>query len=158
MRRSLARELAIHIIYQLDLRLIASKDISDFCKTVYNHCMEKEYYLFEKTDEELKEADFAFTDNLVKITVENLDSIDDYISSGLKDWSLDRIANLEREILRVAITEFVYMDTPTSVAINEALKLTEKLSNEESKAYINAILGKISKDCGLEEKGRISKV
>lgn len=76
-------------------------------------------------------------------TYENLAKIDRIIKQRSKDWAFDRIAKIDKSILRVAIHEMINMQTPVSVVINEAIEMAKKYSTEESVKFVNGILGNI---------------
>lgn len=79
--------------------------------------------------------------------VKNLDFIDNYIEKNLEGWTLKRLAKVDKQILRVAIYEFLYRnDIPMEVSINEAVDIAKTYSQEESPKFINGILGSIYKD------------
>ena len=82
-----------------------------------------------------------FARDLLNGTQEHLTEIDKYISAKSIGWSLERITAVDRAILRLAIYEIKYLQTPPSVAINEAVELAKKFSTAESAKFVNGILG-----------------
>ena len=79
------------------------------------------------------------------------EEIDKLIADNLDKWTLDRVAKTDLAILRTAVAEMLYVDSiPVSVSINEAVSLAKKYGDERSYAFINSVLGKISR--GLEDK------
>ena len=77
---------------------------------------------------------------------DNHEKIDEVISSNLDKWSIDRIAKTDLAILRTAVAEMLYVDSiPVSVSINEAVNLAKKYGDDRSYAFINSVLGKISR-------------
>lgn len=71
--------------------------------------------------------------------------IDDLIAKYAIDWKLERIAPLERSILRVAIYEILFVnDVPTEVAIDEAVELAKRYCSKEAPAFVNGILGAVA--------------
>lgn len=70
--------------------------------------------------------------------------IDDLIRSYIQGWDFDRIPNVDRNILRIAIWELLWSQTPEAVAIDEALKLATELSTENSPTFIHGVLSKIA--------------
>jgi N utilization substance protein B len=88
-----------------------------------------------------------FIRSLVKGTLEHLFEIDDYIERYAIEWDLSRMANVDRNILRMGLYEMLYCQgTPLNVAINEALELAKTFSHEEAPRFINGILGKIAEE------------
>ena len=88
----------------------------------------------------------VFVRSLVKGTLEHLFEIDDYINRYAIEWDLTRMANVDRNLLRLAIYEIFYEGTPLNVAINEALELAKTFSHDEAPRFINGILGKIARE------------
>lgn len=154
LKRNVGRELAVHLLYQFDLRSVREDELLPLRELCFARCCEGNYYLFEESETLPKKQDFDFVRRLLDVSIRELDSIDDVIASALRAWSIERMPMLERAILRVALAEILYLDTPTSVAIDEALRLLEKLSLPSSKSYINGILGRVVRELSLEKKGR----
>ena len=74
------------------------------------------------------------------------EEIDQIISENLDRWSLDRIGKTDLAILRTAVAEMLYVDSiPVNVSINEAVELAKKYGDEKSYAFVNSVLGKISR-------------
>ena len=92
----------------------------------------------------------AFTRALVEGTVEHLPGIDLLLEEHAQDWTLARMAAVDRTILRVALEEVLHRpDIPDSVAINEAVEAANDLSTESSGRFVNGILGRIAREPGL---------
>jgi N utilization substance protein B len=76
-----------------------------------------------------------------------LDEINRLISKYTKDWPIDRMANVDRCLLRIAICEILYFDDiPPSVSVDEAVELAKKYSTADSGRFINGVLGSLIKD------------
>jgi len=87
--------------------------------------------------------------SLVKGVRENLNELDARFAPFLKRWTKDRLPKVDLTILRLAVYEMFYVDeVPANVAISEAVLLCKKYSSEESRSYINAVLGRL---CGANE-------
>ncbi len=69
--------------------------------------------------------------------------IDGQIESALVDWQLKRLARVDRDILRIAVAEMVFLDVPYKVAINEAVELAKRYSDEEGYRFINGVLRRV---------------
>ena len=81
------------------------------------------------------------------------EDIDKLISDNLDNWTLERIAKTDLAILRTAVAEMLYVDSvPVSVSINEAVDLAKKYGDERSYAFINSVLGKISRS--IDDSGK----
>ena len=129
--RRLSREMALKALFQIDL--------------VNANMEETMKYTFKNGEfsDEVKE----FTLILVKGVMSNLSEIDKTINNYTKNWSLERITNIDRNILRIAIYEILYLiDIPKSVSINEAVELAKKYGTKSSSSFVNGVLGKIDKD------------
>ncbi len=101
-----------------------------------------------------KDADAGgrrFTENIVRGTIDNLAEIDTAIQRAAEHWVLQRMAAVDRNILRVATYELLYCrDIPSAVTINEAIEIAKRYSSTESASFINGILDTIAK--GIEGK------
>lgn len=94
-----------------------------------------------------------FADNLVTGTLERLDRIDDKIRTRAEHWRIERMAVVDRNILRLAVNEFLFESTPHTVVINEALEIARRFSTYEATQFINGILDAIKQDLEKEAKG-----
>ncbi|MDD4359722.1 MAG: transcription antitermination factor NusB [Syntrophaceticus sp.] len=130
MSRRRAREIALQVLFQVDL-VNAEPD----CALNY---MLAEYTVPDKMA--------VFTRSLVNGTLEHQVEIDDNIKRYAIEWDLTRMANVDRNLLRLAIYEIFYEGTPLNVAINEALELAKTFSHDEAPRFINGILGKIARE------------
>jgi N utilization substance protein B len=91
-----------------------------------------------------------FVDRLVKGVTRNLAEIDSLIRKHAEHWSLERMALVDRNILRLAVFELLYLDDiPAKVTLNEAIEIAKRYGDESSGSFINGILDKI---LGEEEK------
>ena len=93
-----------------------------------------------------------FATRIATGTVNNLAVVDDRIRSRAEHWRIERMALVDRNILRLAVYEFLFEDTPKTVAINEALEIARKFSTFEATQFINGILDAIKLD--LEKAGK----
>ncbi len=89
----------------------------------------------------------AFANELVVGTIEHLDEIDDRIRLRTEHWRIPRMAIVDRNLLRMAVFEFIYQPTtPRTVAINEALEIARRFSTSEATQFVNGILDAIKRD------------
>ncbi|PSO48708.1 MAG: transcription antitermination factor NusB [Cyanobacteria bacterium SW_9_44_58] len=86
---------------------------------------------------------------LLTTIVEHRQRIDDLIRSALVDWNFDRLAKIDRALLRMAVAEMVILETPVQIAINEAVELGKRYSDEEGYRFINGVLRRVSKQLEL---------
>ena len=90
-----------------------------------------------------------FSEDLVSGTIRNLQQIDSVIQQAAEHWKMDRMAAVDRNILRCAVYEILYRkDIPSAVSINEALEIAKKYSSSEAAPFINGLLDKIAHDIG----------
>ena len=95
---------------------------------------------------DLTTIDLDYVKETLKVVSENLEKIDGIITESLVNWKLDRISKVNLTILRLAVGEMLYVeDVPEKVAINEAIELTKKYSDEKSVSFINGVLDKAFK-------------
>jgi transcription antitermination protein NusB len=134
-KRSLAREYALQVLYQHDIT-------SEFDEQIMRIFWES---LNEQIDDSVKE----FSQSLVRGTIEHRSLIDERIMAYAANWQLERMAVVDRNILRLAGYELLYCPgIPPKVAINEAVELAKKFSGEEAGKFVNGILDKIKQEIG----------
>ncbi len=92
-----------------------------------------------------------FTIKAVAGVLKARDEIDAVVQAHARDWPLDRIAPLERSILRLAVWEIQGGETPPEVAIDEAVRLTKRYSTDEAGAFVNGVLGGIVRSADDED-------
>jgi len=94
----------------------------------------------------------GFADDLFGLAVERHHEIDQLIQKHAQHWRVERMAAVDRNVLRAGVAEFLgYRDTPRPVVINEALEIARKFSAPESVQFINGVLDSVGKELG---KGR----
>lgn len=95
--------------------------------------------LLELEQEEIVNSSYVNT--MLTEIIDKLKEIDNIISNNLKDWKLDRLSKMDRQILRISAYEILYSDIPYKVSINEAVELSKKYSEkDESYKFINGVL------------------
>lgn len=145
-KRTMARELALQILYQYDIR----RDDAEILLADY---LKKEYISEKKLNDSVRD----FTTTLVKGTIANLERIDAIVSSYAENWKLERMAVVDRNIMRMAAYELLFIeDIPPKVSINEAVDLAKKYGDVDSSKFVNGILDKISKKEKKEVAGKES--
>lgn len=134
MSRRAAREKAFQILFQIDV----------------GRARPKEAIRSTLDETELEANDVRYVEGLVNGTIEHLPELDGYIRRFAVDWEIDRLANVDRSILRLALFEMLYMhDIPHPVSINEAVELCKVFNGEEASRFINGLLDQVRKH--LEE-------
>jgi N utilization substance protein B len=105
-----------------------------------------EDYWTELGDPEFDDKTRDFANNLVRGTLQHNDTIDEKIRTRAEHWRIERMAIVDRNVLRLAVYEFLYEDTPHTVVINEALEIARRFSTFEATQFINGILDAIKLD------------
>ena len=132
MSRRSARKNAFFLLFQMDFNETAEFD------------QVKEIFFAEK-ETPVEESDKAFILSEVEGVHEHMEEIDAIIEQSATGWDLSRMNKVELAILRLAVYEMKYGETPVGVAINEAVELAKKFSSDEAPAFVNGVLGKASK-------------
>jgi N utilization substance protein B len=107
-------------------------------------------YWNELGEETLDEKTRGFADAIVLGALRQIETIDDKIRTRAEHWRIERMAIVDRNVLRLAVYEFLFTDTPHTVVINEALEIARRFSSYEATQFINGILDAIKHD--LERK------
>ena len=128
--RRKAREFALQMLYQFDV------------SNEFEYLID-EFWSNKDVPDDVKE----FADNIVEGVVKNLHSIDNMLIQSAANWSIDRMALVDRNIMRIAVYELLFIkDIPVKVTINEAIDIAKRFGGEESSSFVNGILDKIIKD------------
>lgn len=99
----------------------------------------------EGVSDELGVAAISYASLLVEGVQEHAAPIDELITRYAEHWTLDRMPVVDRNLLRVAVFELLWMpDVPTAVVVNEAVELAKSLSTEDSGRFINGLLGRLA--------------
>ena len=107
-------------------------------------------YWAQLGDPEMDEGAREFATRLVVGALAHLAGIDERIRSRAEHWRISRMAVVDRNILRMAVYEFLHEPTPRTVAINEALEVARRFSTYEATQFINGILDAIKRDLDHE--------
>ena len=146
MSRRSAREAAVKIIFQnefVDQRLMTEEGATG--ETLDAESM-LAMYLNSIPEEDAAKLETKYVLAVLEGVPGLIQEIDGFILANSKDWTLDRMAKMDLAILRVAIYEMKYMpDIPVSVSINEAVELAKQFSYPEAAAFINGVLGSVSR-------------
>ena len=91
----------------------------------------------------------AFAQTLLEGVIQHRDAIDTAISKHVRNWSMDRLSVVDRNVLRIAVFELLYLDDiPPAVTINEAIEIAKQFGDDESGGFVNGILDGLSKSLG----------
>ncbi len=129
MKRTETREMLFKALYEIEIQKDVSEEHTD---------------LFLENNEITDNEAISYIKKAIKEITERKDELEELISKNLKkDWTLDRISKTNIALLKLAIYEIKYAEVPFKVAINEAVDLAKKYSEETSSAFINGVLASI---------------
>ncbi len=132
--RRKSRELVLQMLFQADM----GKQTREIVRN---------YFWAERTN--VEEEVRGFADDLFRVASDRMEEIDVLIEKHTKHWRMDRMATVDRNVLREAVAEFLgYPATPHAIVINEALEIARKFSTPESVQFINGVLDSVGKDVG----------
>ena len=139
-RRTHARQIAVQALYQHDVQARSDEPITAV--------EDLRPFIHEAVDTpQVREHAFA----LLSGTVAQLDEIDERLRTATSNWRLERVAIVDRCILRLAIHEFLAADdVPPKVVMNEAIELAKKFSTEQSGGFVNGVLDRVWRDLVAE--------
>jgi len=127
--RRRGRESALQVLYQID---VTQRNAEEALALFWSN------FAF---DEEAR----SFSESLVRGVVEHYDEINDLVERHAEHWKMSRMTWIDRNILRIAVFEFLYCaDVPSKVTINEAIELGKRFGSEDSGAFVNGILDRIT--------------
>jgi transcription antitermination protein NusB len=131
MTRSEAREVLMHILFQMD----AQDDCSDELRDLF---------LSGKT---IPQQHQEYINTIFALVKEHLNELDDRINRNSDKWATTRMPKTDLAVLRLATAEIVYAaDIPAAVAIDEAVEMSKKYGSDSSHKFVNGVLGKIAKE------------
>jgi transcription antitermination protein NusB len=127
--RTKAREFAMQMLFQWDM---SQQDPAK---------LEGKFWKSAKGSDKTRE----FANRLFEGTAKDVAVLDEIIAKHCENWRFERLAAIDRAILRLAIHEMSSTDTPPKVVLNEAVELAKKFSSEESAAFVNGVLDSVHK-------------
>ena len=138
-KRTRARERALQALYQID---VASTDLEE--------ALARFWRSFEPVEREVREMAEA----LVRGTAAHRREIDETIEAVSLNWRLDRMAKVDRNVLRLAVHELLHRpDVPVKVVIDEAIELAKKFGSESSGSFVNGVLDRIAAGLPAARRG-----
>lgn len=135
--RRKARECALQMLFAADVTKMS------------NDVLTQDYWN-ELGEPELDEGTREFANRLAVNTLRELEKVDERVRSRAEHWRIERMAIVDRNVLRLAVYEFLYEPTPHTVVINEALEIARRFSTFEATQFINGILDAIKHDLEKE--------
>lgn len=140
--RRKSRELALQMLFQADLGQQASDEVR---KT------------FWRGRGEVSPDVRGFAEDIFRVAQDRAVEINQMIQTHAEHWRVDRMAAVDRNILRAAVAELLGFPNPRAVVINEAIEIARKFSSPESVQFINGVLDSIGKQIEAESKGSLAK-
>jgi transcription antitermination protein NusB len=133
--RSHQRRYALRVLFEMDINRSTVKEVLDGKRLVG----------------EDEPGEFAI--QLVDGVIKNMPDLDNVIKQYAEGWDIERMPRVDRNVLRMALYELFYMDTPAGVAIDEAVELAKSFSTVDSGKFVNGLLGTVNRD---REAGELS--
>ena len=133
MKRKRSREIAMELLFSMEIS-----------KNSYEQTIES---FIENYEMDLKTIDLEYIKEVMKFVTDYKEEIDEIIKNSLINWTIERVSKVNLIIVRLAIAEMLYIDdVPEVVAINEAIELTKKYSDDKSVSFVNGALDKAFKN------------
>ncbi len=148
--RHIARTIALQTLFELDIKGVLSDASADVDAIIKRNT--------DEFGEGIK--DVTFTKDIVTNALSRRITIDDIITRAAPDWPLDKIGIVDRNVLRIGLTELLFGDrsqVPPKVAIDEAIELAKAYAGDTSGKFVNGVLGAIYKEMGEPEKAQSTK-
>jgi len=122
----------------LELLYAAEIGIEDKRSANFRYCADRN---------ELNEDSSQFAESLHKTITDRLDEIDDILKNHIQNWDINRLAIVDKNILRIGVGELNFFpETPVKVAIDEAIELAKKYGSADSGRFVNGVLDAVCKD------------
>jgi N utilization substance protein B len=138
-KRTKARERALQALYQID---VAAEGIDE--------ALSRFWRSFEPVEREV----MALAEALVRGVAAHRRAVDEAIERVSTNWRLDRMAKVDRNVLRLAAYELLETDVPVKVVINEAIELGKKFGSESTGAFVNGVLDKLASGLPAERRAK----
>jgi N utilization substance protein B len=132
--RRKSREMCLQMLFQADMG-----------KQTVDHVRQTFWTEHSGTTAEVR----GFADDLFRVATDRAPEIDQLIEGHAEHWRMERMAAVDRNLLRAGVAEFLgYPETPRAVIINEALEIARKFSSPESVQFVNGVLDSVAKELG----------
>ena len=137
--RRKARECALQMLFAADVTKLSGETVT-------------RNFWDELGEPDTEDTMQTFSVKLALGTLRELETVDDKIRTRAEHWRIERMAIVDRNVLRLAVYEFLFEETPNTVVINESLEIARRFSTFEATQFINGILDAIKHD--LEKKNK----
>src|SRR5213082_2036225 len=132
-KRRMARELVLQMLFQADM---GQQDYEQVRKIFWA----------ERSDVDVETRGFA--DDLFRVAENEAERIKELIEKHAPHWSMERMAAVDRNVIRTGVAEFLGFRTPRAIVVNEALEIARKYSSEDSIQFIDGVLDSVGKSLG----------
>ena len=143
--RHRSREVALQVLYAVDLGREQTAETSGTARA--EEAFERVAAHFE-----LPEGARVFAEELVAGVCRSRQELDARITAHSENWRIDRMAAVDRNVLRIGAYEILHTDTPAAIAIDEAVELARRFAGDRSPAFVNGILDSVAREGG-EDSG-----
>ena len=149
MSRKKAREIALHLVFEMGFREFEADEIlTGRLDAAIMDSISGEIAVYAG---KLSDQQTSYIVSVVKGVAEHLKELDELIEQNAHGWSMSRISRMTMAVLRLALYEMKYVDdVPVGAAINEAVELAKTYETEETGAFVNGILGSVSRSMEQE--------
>lgn len=138
--RHRSREVALQVLFALDVRLgkaqsaMAPQEVFDEVAAQF----------------EMPEAAKSFAKELVCGVAADMEAIDERLRAAARNWRLERMAVVDRSLLRLAAYELLHTDTPVAVVIDEAVRMAKRFGDDPSPSFVNGVLDGVARGIPAE--------
>jgi N utilization substance protein B len=143
--RHRSREVALQVLYAVDLGREQALETSETARA--EEAFERVAAHFE-----LPEGARAFAKEIVTGVCRSREELDTRLAAHSENWRVDRMAAVDRNVLRIGAFEILHTDTPAAVVIDEAVELAQRFGADRSPAFVNGILDSVARE-GREDSG-----
>jgi len=144
-----------HLSRSIVLQALFEWDLNDIEESLVHEVLERNIAEFAQN-----KSDLPFMEKLLDGILQKQKELDEVIEKAAPEWPIDRIAPVDRNILRLGLYELLFADrkeVPAKVAINEAIELAKQFGGENSSRFVNGVLGAVYKEIGEPGKDEVSK-
>lgn len=145
-----SRKILMQTMYELDINGDLNNSIDKFKDTLKRSLIEN-----GATNIDEKNNEKSFLDELSVLVYDRMLTIDELIKKAAPEWPIDKINTIDRNILRIGMTELLFGDklgVPPKVAIDEAIEIAKEFGGDSSGKFVNGVLGAVYKELGEPEK------
>ena len=139
--RHRSREAALQVLYAIDLAPQQTAETSEAARAEESFARVAAYF-------ELPEGARAFAKELVTGVCRQRQDLDARLAAHSQNWRIERMAAVDRNVLRIGAYEILHTDTPAAIAIDEAVELARRFAGDRSPGFVNGILDSVAREGG----------